>query len=183
MVLLFWWRLCGPSSVTAFEGPNGIALLVAPLWPSSVTAFEGPNGIALLVAPLWPSSVTAFGGPNGIALHRGWLCSSWSRQDIIRTEEIVTDVDVHNEATNSSENIAAEASNVYTSTNNLGRTTTNIRNNQQQQQYHQQQQHKFVDSELDREDDEENGGEDVDVIDKNTKIWPLEYSGHLKESA
>uniref|UniRef100_A0A914L2N9 G-patch domain-containing protein n=1 Tax=Meloidogyne incognita TaxID=6306 RepID=A0A914L2N9_MELIC len=57
-----------PSSVTAFEGPNGIALLVAPLWPSSVTAFEGPNGIALLVAPLWPSSVTAFVGPNGIAL-------------------------------------------------------------------------------------------------------------------
>nr|CAD2170056.1 unnamed protein product [Meloidogyne enterolobii] len=81
---------------------------------------------------------------DGFALH------GQDKFDIIRTEEIVTGVDVHNEATNSSENIAAEASNVYTSTNNLGRATTNIRNNQQQQQYHQQQQHKFVDSELDR---------------------------------
>nr|CAD2170974.1 unnamed protein product [Meloidogyne enterolobii] len=56
--LLFWWRLCGPSSVTAFGGPNGIALHGG--WrlcgPSSVTAFGGPNGIALHDASGCPSN-------------------------------------------------------------------------------------------------------------------------------
>ncbi|KAF7632829.1 hypothetical protein Mgra_00007760 [Meloidogyne graminicola] len=64
--------------------------------------------------------------------------------DITRTEEIITDVDVHNESSAlSSENIA-ETCNVYPST--LGTSVNN--NNQQKQQ--QQQQRVLIDGELDR---------------------------------